>query len=205
MKSRQKLLGEWGQYIVGAARNGAFGRKCNISRIESIAGPRAGALELQADLDTEALLKALGKSDCATLRQFIPWDFPGEPSVCMSGRYVRVEAGWPSGMAEKMIRLRDLSPHPKLGGRWVAGKNERGRTVIAAFNDRTSNFLVSGSTGSGKSVALRNAVFQLCKDTQNQVVLLDGKYGESLRQVSHLRGVVGPVAVEAQDMRAALG
>ncbi|KPK84264.1 MAG: hypothetical protein AMJ81_06115 [Phycisphaerae bacterium SM23_33] len=206
MGTRDRLLQEWSRYILRAAYQGALtGRPCPIRRVEGIAGPRAGALEMQAGLEAGRLLKALNRDDAAVLRQFIPWPFAGEPMAYMAGRFVRVEAGWPDRLAETLIRLGDLGSRPRGNGRWIAGKNECGATIIAGLNDRTPHYLVSGATGSGKSVALRAAVLQLSHDPTNHFVLIDGKYGESLRQIGHLQGIVGPVAVEGPDVQAALG
>jgi hypothetical protein len=139
------------------------------------------------------------------MRQFIPWQFAGEPQVFMAGRYVRCEAGWPSELAERVIRLGDLGQHPRDGGRWIAGKSEAGATIIPGLSDRTPHYLVSGATGSGKSVALRSAVLQLSADPDNAIVLVDGKLGESLRAVERLPGVLGPCAIDGPQVRNALG
>jgi hypothetical protein len=200
------LLSRWASYLGNAAQRGALtGDRCELARIETIAGPRAGALEILAGLDAGDLLRALRKNDAAILRQFVPWRFPGDPQIFMSGRYLRVEAAWPEHLAETVIRLEDLSPHPKAGGRWVAGKNETGATVIAGLSDTTPHYLVAGTTGSGKSVALRSAVLQLARDGDNEIVLVDGKMGESLKAVEHVPGVVGPCAVQGMQIRGALG
>lgn len=205
MNGRNRLLAEWAGYITNAALQGAVtGKPVAIQKTEGIPGPRAGAIEIMAGLDAGKLLRAFAKDDMALARQFIPWAFRGEPQVFMHGRYLRIEAGWPDRLAETMIRLGDLGSRPKGGGRWVAGKNEYGATVIPGLNDRTPHFLVSGATGSGKSVALRNATLQLSQDSLNRLVLLDGKMGESLGCVAHLPGIVGPVATEGPQMRAAL-
>jgi hypothetical protein len=203
--ARNRLLTDWAGYVTKAAAQGALGsRPIQITRIRAIPGPRAGALEISAGLDTGRLLRALSRNDSADLRQFVPWRFAGEPAAYMSGRDLRLEAGWPDGLAETLIRLDQLGQHPKAGGRWIAGRNERGHTVVAGLTDRTPHYLIAGTTGSGKSVALHNATIQLSDDPTNQLVLLDGKYGESLQDIAHLRGVLGPVAVEAYQMRAAL-
>lgn len=205
-QQKETLLEEWKGYLFKAASESTLtGKPCYISRFIGIAGPRAGALEMHAGIDSKTLLQTLRQHDAATLRQFVPWQFNGEPNCYMAGRYVRVEAGWPDWLAEKMVRLSDLSPHPKDGGRWVAGKNELGQTGIAMLDDRTPHYLISGATGSGKSVALRNALLQLSRDPSNQLVLIDGKYGKSLNPLSRLPGVIGPVAVEGPAVRAALG
>ena len=202
---KARLLADWARYLQGAAQQGAFTRHPISLRAEGISGPRAGALELYAGVDAPKLLAALNRNDAALLRQFVPWQFTGSPVAYMRGRYVRVEAGWPSDLAETMIRLRDLPPHPNGGGRWVAGKNETGATVIMGLNDSTPHYLVSGATGSGKTVALRSAVLQLAQDPGNRLVLVDGKMGEGLHGLAHLPGVVGPVAIDGPSARAALG
>jgi hypothetical protein len=199
---RKNLLTSWAHYLANAARDGALtGRACPISRVETISGPRAGVLEIFAGLESGRLLRALSKVDCATLRQFIPWRFTGEPQAYMSGRYVRCEAGWPDGLAEQMIRLGDLCEKPEGGGRWVAGKSETGATVVPGLNDRTPHFLFSGATGSGKSVALKSAILQLSADPTNVIVLVDGKMGESLKAVERLPNIVGPCAVDGPQIR----
>lgn len=204
--NRDNLLADWARYLVGAARQGQLtGRPCPISRVETIAGPRAGALEMFVGLEAGRLVRALSKNDCAAMRQFVPWSFAGEPQVFMSGRFVRAEAGWPAELSERVIRLGDLGEHPHDGGRWIAGKSETGATVIPGLNDATPHFLVSGATGSGKSVALRSAVLQLSADPDNSLVLVDGKSGESLRAVERLPGVLGPCATDGPQVRAALG
>ncbi|MFZ5919313.1 MAG: FtsK/SpoIIIE domain-containing protein [Chloroflexota bacterium] len=202
MDSRHRLLQEWATYLTGAARQGAIPA---ITAIEGIAGPRAGALEISAGLEAGKLLRAFSQNDKATLRQFVPWPFSGDPQCYMAGRYVRVEAAWPDHLAETLIRLGQMGHYPRNGGKWIAGKNEYGQTIRPQLDDATPHFLVSGATGSGKSVALRSAVLQLSQDPANELVLIDGKYGESLAQVAHLRGVVGPVAVDGPGVRAALG
>ena len=206
MRRNDELLVSWARYIGNAARSGALmGRPCSISKIETIAGPRAGALEIFAGLDSGRLLRELSKADCASLRQFVPWRFVGDPQCFMAGRYVRVEAGWPSELADSLIRLGDVSGNPHGSGRWVAGVNECGQTIIPGLSDKTPHFLVSGATGSGKSVALQSAIIQLCRDQGNSIVLVDGKAGESLRPLERLPGVLGPCAVEGPQVRNALG
>lgn len=204
-KVRARLLQEWAKYLGGAAQQGSLTRNPLTLRVEGIIGPRAGALEIYAGLDAAKLLSALSRNDAALLRQFVPWSFTGEPVAYMSGRFVRVEAGWPPELAENMIRLDDLGANPKNGGRWVAGKNERGLTVVVGLSDKTPHYLVSGQTGSGKSVALRSAVLQLAKDPHNQIALVDGKMGEGLGNLQHVPGIVGPAATDGPTARAALG
>ena len=72
---KNRLLTNWAQYLANAARSGALtGKPCLVSRIQTITGPRAGALQMFAGIGSGALLRSLSRSDCATLRQFVPWD-----------------------------------------------------------------------------------------------------------------------------------
>ncbi len=207
MNQKQQLLANWGKAIAEAAQKGAFssGRPVAISKLQAIAGPRAGALMIRAGLDVGRLLRVLSQNDCATLRQFIPWQFAGDPQAFMDGRYLRIEAGWPTGLADNVIRLGDIQNRPDGNGRWVAGVNEHGATVLPSLSDKTPHFLVSGATGSGKSVALQCAILQLAQDDNNSIVLVDGKMGESLKPLERLPGIVGPCATDGPQARNALG
>jgi len=203
---KAELLKEWARLLHMAAYQGAFTSKNKPLplQIRGIAGPRAGALELFAGVQARPLLSSLRSRDAALLRQFVPWEFNGAPSAFMRGRYVRVEAGWRDDLAETMVRLSQLCQRPHLDGRWVVGKNEMGATVVAGLNDATPHYLLAGQSGSGKTVSLRNAVLQLSRDPENQIVLIDGKMGEGLGPLARLPGVVGPVAVDGPEARSAL-
>jgi hypothetical protein len=122
----------------------------------------------------------------------------------MSSRYIRIEAGWPDSLAERDIKLKDLGQHPKDGGRWIAGKNELGQTITLGLNDTSPHFLISGTTGSGKSYAMRTTVPQLARDPHNSLVLIDGKWGEGLGPLAHIQNLVGPLARDVDTARLAL-
>lgn len=207
MDARIDYLTKWAQSLAGAATAGGLGGKpLTIRRIETVRGPRAGALEIDAGLDAGNLLRALSRDDAALARQFVPWQFSGAAGVYMSGRYIRIEAGWPDRLAEKDIPLASLGQRPSGGGRWIAGKNELGATVTLGLSDSTAHYLVAGATGSGKSWGLRSAVAQLARDhrAHNRLILLDGKWGETFGDLEHLPGLVGPCAYETDDVRGAL-
>ena len=202
---RRRYLKEWAGYITQAAHSGHLGRKpIAIKRIQTVTGPRAGALEMHAGLDAGRLLKALSADDSAILRQFIPWEFSGEPLAYMRGRYVRVEAGWPSDLAESVIRLAAIGKHPREGGRWLAGKNERGQVITLGLSDGTPHFLLAGQTGSGKSIGMLAAACQLGRDYENKLILLDGKYGVDLSNVAHLPTLAGPLVTDCEGALSAL-
>jgi hypothetical protein len=203
---RYALLSQWGSAIDKAARAGALsgdGKPIGVKEIGTIAGPRAGALELSAGFDAGRLLRALAADDMALTRQFVPWAFSGQPAVFMAGRFVRVEAGWNDELAQKAISVRQLNSRPGGSGRWLAGMNERGRAVVLHLSDIAPHFLIAGTTGSGKSVALRSIVAQLAQ-RGDRLVLIDGKYGEGLRGLDHLPGIVGPLAADVDAARSAL-
>lgn len=207
MDNRANLLNQWANAIDTAARVGALtgdpSKPINIREIDVIAGPRAGALELDAGFDAGRLLRALAADDMALTRQFVPWPFIGQPSVYMLGRYVRIEAGWNEAQAQKMISVKQLNARPNGSGGWLAGMNEYGRAVVLHLSDNAPHFLIAGTTGSGKSVCLRSMVTQLSQ-RGDQLVLIDGKFGEGLRNLDHLPGVVGPLAVDIDTARGAL-
>ena len=204
---RHTLLKQWAGALDTAAQRGALTRDASkpiaIKEIGAIAGPRAGALEISAGLDAGRLLRVLQADDGAIVRQFIPWAFPFSPSVYMSGRYVRVEAGWPDDLAERAIKVSDLNRKPTGSGRWLAGVNELGRVVTLGLSDHAPHFLIAGTTGSGKSVALRSMVTQLARNG-DRLVLIDGKFGEGLRGLDHLPNVIGPLATDLDTARNAL-
>jgi hypothetical protein len=188
-----------------AARAGRLGKKpIEVYQIETVRGPRAGALEILAGFDAGRLLSVLGANDSALHRQFVPWDFTGEPSVYMAGRYVRLEAGWPDALAEKDIKLTDVGQFPKGGGRWIAGRNEVGQTITLSLSDTVPHFLFGGWTGSGKTWAMRSALAQLAQDPENRLVFIDGKYGDGLGVIAHLPRLVGPMALDMESVKAAL-
>lgn len=205
---RQRLINEWARTIDQATSTGAlFGdmsKAIALREIGTIAGPRAGALEIDAGLGAGRLLRALVADDGAIMRQFIPWAFMGDPIAYMMGRYVRIEAGWPDQLAERAIRVTDLNTHPNGSGRWLLGKNERGRAVTLGLSDNAPHILIAGTTGSGKSVALRSLIVQLSR-AGDRLVLIDLKHGEGLRDLDRLPGTIGPLATTIEEARSALG
>lgn len=200
---RTHLLTQLGTAIDTAARRGAFGQPITITAIEGIAGPRAGAIEVNAGLESGRLLNRLAADDLAAARQFIPWHFPLAPAVYMNGRNVRIEAGWPEELSDRTISVSSLNRRPNGSGRWLAGVNETGRVVTLGLSDHAPHFLIAGTTGSGKTVALRSMLAQLSRNG-DQLILIDGKYGEGLNGLSYLPGVVGPIAADMETARAAL-
>ncbi len=201
MDMRDPALQQWAEQVARAAQAGYLGnRPLTLHKIETLKGPRAGALEIAAGMDAVALRQALCVQDYARHRQLVPWDFPGEPMVYMTSRYVRLEVAWPDEWAEKDIPLSTLGRHPRGGGRWIAGKNAVGATVTLGL-EGCPHYLFGGYTGSGKTFALRSAVAQLAEDPANRLVLCDGKFGDGLGCLQGLRGRIGPLAVDLATVR----
>jgi len=203
-KQKQAYLNQTAEALIAAAQGGALGRPVQVLQAETIAGPRAGAVRLFCGLATGYLYRVLSADDAALARQFVAWPFQGDVQVFLDGRAVRVEAPWPPDLAVKAIRLREIAPHPKGGGRWVVGVDEVGRTVIGGLTDSSPHWLIAGTTGSGKTTALLGAAYQLAQDPKARLVIIDGKGGAGLAPLSHLPGVVGPVAGDAVSARRAL-
>ncbi len=201
---RETYLQQSARAIVDAAQKGVFHRPIQIFLVETIAGPRAGALRIFAGLDSGPLYRALSADSGALARQFVAWPFQGDVSVYLDGRAVRLEAPWPPELMTRVIRLREIARHPRGGGRWVLGIDEIGRTVIGSLSDSSPHWLVAGTTGSGKTTALLGAALQLSHDEQVRLVLIDGKGGAGLAPIRNIPGVVGPIAQDVDAARRAL-
>jgi len=205
MNQQADLLVQTGQALIQAAAAGTFGGKpISILRVETIAGPRAGGVDLYAGVQTGILARALAADNAALAAQFIAWPFPLQPAVYLAGRAVRVEAPWPPQLAQSSIRLKAIAHNPQGNGRWVAGINEYGQTVVICLDDRIPHWLYAGTTGSGKTVGLHAAALQLCREPNNRLVLIDGKWGGGLGPLANLPGTVGPLATDVPSARAAL-
>ena len=203
---RADLLNQTAISVMQAAAAGLITREpVQIFSAQPIVGPRAGAICLHAGLATRSLFRALSADNAATARQFFSWHFTGDPSVYLDGPALRMEATWPAELAQNFIRLRAICRQPKGDGRWVLGINEVGQNVIGCLNNNTPNWLLGGTTGSGKTVALLAAGLQLSWDPSIRQVLIDGKMGAGLGPLANLPGVVGPLATDVATARDALG
>lgn len=202
---RTGLLTQWARTIEKAAGRGLFGgRPIGLRNCAIVNGPRAGALEIDAGIEAGVMLKTLQANESALLRQFVPYDFVGDPACFMTGRRLRLEAGWPSQLAESDISLKALGQHPAGDGRWLLGKTERGSVLTAGLDDKTPHWLVSGTTGAGKTVSLVSAICQLAREKSNRLILIDAKHGASFKRFSNLQGLVGPVCCDVYEAQAAL-
>jgi DNA segregation ATPase FtsK/SpoIIIE-like protein len=210
MTTQQELITGWAQRISVAASAGALGGKpFQIRQIMTVCGLRAAALEIDAGTQAGQFLRVMSADNCALHRQYVPWRF-GTASVYLSGRLVRLDASWEDALAQANIRLSALKRKPNNPNYWVWGVSEAGRTVIGRLDDDVPHYLLSGTTGSGKTEAVRALLAQLSAHNRpgrilNELVLIDGKLGEGLSCLEKLCGVAAPVAVETETARNALG
>lgn len=202
---RTMFLDQTRTALVAALARGVTGEVVPC-QADFIVGPRAGALLLNVGLAAGRVLRFLSADNAASARQFISWSFPGDPGVFLSGKLIRVEAPWPDSLAQTEIRYKDVPHNPRGSGRWIAGLDERGVTIIMGVSDIVPHILIGGTTGSGKTVAARNAAAQLSRQAEEvRLVAIDGKYGAGLGPLSGLPGMIGPVATDIRQATNALG
>lgn len=178
-------------------------KRCKLT-VDHIAGPRACVLFITATRQTGEILRSLRKDEFALLRGLVPFDLPERETidVYMSGASIRVEVGWPPYLTTWKISLADINDKPYGNGQWVVGVDEYGKTTICQLDDKTPHFLIAGQTGSGKSVAVQNMIVQLSRDPANEIILIDGKWGESLGSLDQLS--IAPCATNLDECKAAL-
>ena len=201
---RFEYIDGWANTLLQTCARGGFGKPLPSLRIYTTQGMRTAMLDVNHGLRTGELLKAFTAQQSASLRQTIPWRFETGPFVYLSGPYVRIEVPWPDELQQDKIRLSQINGKPHTGGRWVAGVLRTGLTQVLQVNEDNAHVLFAGISGGGKSTALRGAVAQLASDPDNEIVLLDGKGGDGLGCVSGVPHLVGPMAVEPLDIKAAL-
>jgi len=205
-EERTALATDWASKVIAAICYGKIGRPVHLDTVTVIRGLRTAILELEAGYEAGYVASALDKDDAAALRQTIPrgWNFKHRPRAYFHGRLLRLEVQWPTGLQDKDIQLSDVGQHPQGDGRWIAGLSETGHTVVLSLSDSTPGFLIAGTTGSGKSVAMCQAVYQLSQDPRNQFVLMDGKFGDGLNPVRGISGAVGPMAKDTDEAISAI-
>ncbi len=216
--TQSTLLYQFAESIATGIMEGLVtGQPISLARIESLCGPRVGILEIYAGLETGRLLKVLKANNGALARQFVPWKFT-HVYIYLNGKAIRIETPWPEELAFRNLIIGQknrpsLPSGPKDSSRWFAGMSDTGAKVSVGFSHNTPHWLISGSTGSGKTWALRSAIWQLSrsqvtytdpttnkifKRLPNQIVLLDGKMGQGLRICQHLPAVIGPLVTNRE-------
>lgn len=171
-----------------------------------VKGPRAGAIELLTGTRTGKALRKLRADDYALVRQCISWRYPENrsPQAYLTGSRLRIEAAWPENLQNCEITLSQASHHTD-GRRFTTGLDEVGTTIRVGFSDEVPHILVSGQTGSGKSYSLTSIACQLGKNKDTLIILVDGKYGSSMKKIEYLPNQLGPVATTLDEARNAFG
>lgn len=165
---------------------------------------------VRAGLETDRLIEALTRRGCSLLRPLIPWQFPGEPIVQLSGPAVRVEVAWPDDLATQQIQLshiiRSRPPDDKhrYAPTWTIGVSQWGETVGGELSDRMPHWLAVGSTGSGKTIAVESFIAQMARFPEIVIVLIDAKGSKVIQRMRSARGVWGPIARDQVSIRSAL-
>ena len=140
----------------------------------------------------------------ATLYQLIPWDTGAlKPQVYLDRQRVAVEAPLPKDEQQAAVKLSELTESQHGGRVVVLGPNEYGTTISLPLVDMI-HVLIGGETGSGKTYTMRSFACQLANG-RNRIVLIDGKHGDGLGILNGVPGQVGPLAVEPDTIRNALG
>jgi hypothetical protein len=201
------LLNRWKDIITRATTSGIFGKMLDQPIIYIVPGPRAGVLHILAGMNSTRMLQVLSQQNYIMLANTVPWDFSGDPVCYRYGRFVRLEAGWNDELADTRIPLRSVGANPNHADQWVAGRDELDRVIAPSF-DTAAHWLIGGATGSGKTVAMTTAVAQMARvslrTNETHFVLIDGKRGEGLVNLSHIPRLIGPMAYERESAFRAL-
>ena len=167
---------------------------------QEIPGQRVALAKFNVGLDNPRLLAALEKP--GVLPVLIPWDTPIPPNVYIDRKWVVIEAAYEYDYQETDIPLKSVTSTQPTGG-IVLGPNMHGSLITLYLQDMV-HLLIGGETGSGKTFAVRSITSQVA-DGKNQLVLVDGKFGEGLGILNGLPGQIGPLAMADNDVINALG
>ena len=210
---REAGLKDFGRRLVTASRRGILGDRIKITDVETVAGPRAGALHIFAGLETGKLQRALAADDAAIPLALLPEEFDGKVHVYRHGRYLRVESPWVRSLQVKAVPLHRMTKYPHRDGAWTVGIDEFGRSVRATLNTgRTPHYMIAGTTGAGKTESLVSIIVQIAAAQERyrtRMVILDGKRGRLLvrsnneRLPANLRNLIAPVATVPDKWRSA--
>jgi hypothetical protein len=211
-ETKRDLLTQLARIIEHHAGRGQLVRRTpiRIFRATCMPGLRVGALEIHANLESDRMIEALTRRDCALLRPLIPWPFPGRPIVQLVGPAIRIEIAWPDNLAVKEIALSrirggDVSHGHNEAPMWTIGVSQWGETVGGELSDRMPHWLVVGSTGSGKSIAVESLIAQIARRKDTIIILVDAKGSKCIQGMRAARGVWGPIARDLIEIRSALG
>jgi hypothetical protein len=217
-QTKRDLLTRLAKIVEYHASSGQLVRRTpiRIAKATVTPGLRVGALELHAGLESDRMIEALTRRGCALLRPLVPWPFPGEPIVQLAGPAIRIEIAWPDNLAIHQIALSRIrsrgvsgngpsgNAHSQNDPTWTIGVSQWGEAIGGELSDRMPHWLVVGSTGSGKSIAVESLIAQLARHKDLILVLVDAKGSRVIQRMRAARGVWGPIARDVVGIRAAL-
>jgi len=192
-----------------------------LPNIEAINGPRVAGLRIGVGQYAAEIVSLLEKHDMALLRQSVPTgrDCPDairrdvDPLTGWYGRKWVVYLPWSDRLAEKDVQTHTLIRKDAWrrmkaqGDFWIAGLEEHYQPVMLSLDLRegSPHYFFMGSTTSGKSTALQNAVAQLALCRSNRFVFIDAaKKADGLGIIPALKGAIAPPACSLDEARAAL-
>ena len=187
-------------------------------KIQAINGPRVAGLKLFGGYRIGDVVSLLERNGMANLRQSIPReeDFPDvmnqrtDPLTGWWGRWYVITMAWSDRLAEKDIQTQTLlrgsawAELEKAGNFWLAGLEEHYEPVHLSLDIHrgSPHYFFLGTTQSGKSTALQNAVAQLALCPQNRFAFIDVmKKMEGLGILPALKQCIGPPAITVDDAR----
>lgn len=213
---REAGVRDFARRLLAASRRGIFGPDIRITDMQTVAGPRAGAILIFAGLETGTLHKSLSASGAALPLALLPEEFVGRVHVYRhesDRRFLRVEAPWVRSLQVHAVPLHRMTQRPHAPGAWTVGVDEYGRFIRASLNTgRTPHYLIAGTTGAGKTESIIAFIVQTAATParhNTRMVIIDGKRGRLLarrnaeRLPGNLRNLVGPIATTPDDWRAA--
>lgn len=186
--------------------------------IQAINGPRVAGLRLNLGPWASEVVSILERNGMALLRQSVPTEaecpdatvVEVDPITGWYGRLYTIYVPWSARLAESDIQTQTLLREKtwieleEKGDFWIAGLEEHYEPLRMSLDIKqgSPHYFFLGTTQSGKSTALQNAVAQLalCKD--NRFIFIDAeKKGDGLGILPALRQCIGPPAYTVDEAR----
>lgn len=189
--------------------------------IQPINGPRVAGLRLFAGRRIGDVVSLLQRNSMANIHASIPHedDCPDaidpkkQPLTSFEGRWYTIQLTWSDRLAEKDIQTQTLlrgSAWGELeanGNRWIAGLESRYEPVYLSLDEKmgSPHYFFIGTTRSGKSTAIENAVAQLAIHPDNRFMFIDAvKKFRDFGPMLALKQSIGPPALNVEAARNAL-
>lgn len=223
-RERAKFLEAWAFGIRSIIAR-EFGVKVDYvfppPKIQAVNGPRVAGLKLFGGNKIGEVVSLLERNGMANLRQSIPKeeehpdciDPRRDPLSLWWGRWYVVQLAWADRLAEDDIQTQTLlrgsawSELEASGDKWLVGLEEHYEPVYLSLDihNGSPHYFFIGTTQSGKSTAVENAVAQLALCPKNRFMFIDVmKKLRDWKAMPALSQCVGPPATDIDDARDAL-